>query len=154
MNFDAVIRRDENRKYVAYPDPKTKGPPWTIGEGHTGPEVHEGLVWDDAQIDFAKQLDMASATQACFDHFPWFATLPGAAPVGGTSPLNARQVVLASMMFQMGPTRTLGFHDTLAAFRDAHYAHAAQCMKDSAWGHQTPARVARLAQQAETGEWQ
>jgi GH24 family phage-related lysozyme (muramidase) len=52
--IDTLIRREEDRKTHAYPDPLTHGAPWTIGEGHTGPEVHEGLVWMDAQIDAAK----------------------------------------------------------------------------------------------------
>lgn len=48
----------EGREYKAYPDPGSKdGKPWTIGIGHTGPEVHEGLVWNDAQIDAAYAKD-------------------------------------------------------------------------------------------------
>ena len=35
----------EGREYKAYPDPGSKdGKPWTIGIGHTGAEVVEGLV--------------------------------------------------------------------------------------------------------------
>jgi lysozyme len=32
---------------------------WTIGVGHTGPEVHEGLVWTDEQVrqTLAKDLE-------------------------------------------------------------------------------------------------
>ncbi len=32
---------------------------WTIGVGHTGPEVHEGLVWTDGQVRdaFAKDIE-------------------------------------------------------------------------------------------------
>lgn len=50
----------EGREYKAYPDPGSKdGKPWTIGIGHTGAEVVEGLVWNDAQIDaaFAKDCE-------------------------------------------------------------------------------------------------
>jgi len=32
---------------------------WTIGVGHTGPEVHEGLVWTDAEIESALRADIA-----------------------------------------------------------------------------------------------
>lgn len=50
----------EGREYKSYPDPGSKdGSPWTIGIGHTGPEVADGLVWDDAQIDAAFQNDSA-----------------------------------------------------------------------------------------------
>lgn len=38
----------EGRRKVAYKD--TKGI-WTIGVGHTGPEVKQGLVISDAEID-------------------------------------------------------------------------------------------------------
>lgn len=31
---------------------------WTIGKGHTGPEVVEGLVWTQAQVDWAFQSDL------------------------------------------------------------------------------------------------
>jgi lysozyme len=31
---------------------------WTIGVGHTGPEVHEGLHWTDAQVEAALRADL------------------------------------------------------------------------------------------------
>lgn len=55
----------EGREYKAYPDPGSKdGKPWTIGVGHTGSEVHEGLVWNDAQIDAAFENDSAKFESA------------------------------------------------------------------------------------------
>lgn len=49
----------EGREYKAYPDPLSKdGRPWTIGIGHTGPEVVPGLIWNDAQIDEAFKNDV------------------------------------------------------------------------------------------------
>lgn len=48
----------EGREYKAYPDPGSEdGKPWTIGVGHTGADVHVGLVWNDAQIDAAFEKD-------------------------------------------------------------------------------------------------
>ncbi len=42
----------EGKRNEAYLD--TAEPPvWTIGYGHTGPEVHEGLVWTDEQVEEA-----------------------------------------------------------------------------------------------------
>lgn len=50
----------EGREYKAYPDPlSADGRPITIGIGHTGPEVHLGLVWNDRQIDDAFAADIA-----------------------------------------------------------------------------------------------
>jgi len=38
--------------------------PWTIGVGHTGPEVHEGLEWTDAQVDAAYASDLGRRVAA------------------------------------------------------------------------------------------
>jgi lysozyme len=136
-----MLDRDEGKRYVAYPDPITHGEPYTIGKGHTGPEVHPGLVWDDNQIEFAFQLDMAEAIDDCNQFFqPWY---------GEMNP--ARQTVLESMCFQMGAHRVLEFHDTLRAMREGRYVDAAEGMRNSIWGHQTPLRVGLLAKQMETG---
>ncbi|GAA0335273.1 lysozyme [Sphingomonas oligophenolica] len=53
-----LIARFEGRRRQAYPDPATGGDPWTIGVGHTGPEVRKGLIWDDARIDAALDADL------------------------------------------------------------------------------------------------
>lgn len=50
-NGVALIKSFEQCCLTAYPDPKTKGPPWTIGWGHTGPDVYKGLVWSQAKAD-------------------------------------------------------------------------------------------------------
>jgi lysozyme len=51
-NGVAVAHYFEACKLVAYPDPGSRdGKPWTIGWGHTGPEVVKGLVWTQAQAD-------------------------------------------------------------------------------------------------------
>jgi lysozyme len=55
---------EEGKENVAYPDPGTGGDPWTIGVGHTGPEVHPDLVWSDAQIMAALARDVTSREDA------------------------------------------------------------------------------------------
>lgn len=56
----AVMHYFESCKLQAYPDPGSKdGKPWTIGWGHTGPEVVKGLVWTQAQADAAFLIDLA-----------------------------------------------------------------------------------------------
>lgn len=48
----AVMHYFESCKLQAYPDPGSRdGTPWTIGWGHTGPEVRKGVVWTQAQAD-------------------------------------------------------------------------------------------------------
>lgn len=56
----ALMHHYESCRLVAYPDPGSKdGRPWTIGWGHTGPEVKRGLVWTQAQADAAFVQDLA-----------------------------------------------------------------------------------------------
>jgi len=56
----AVAHYFESCKLEAYPDPgSTDGKPWTIGWGHTGPEVMRGLVWSQRQADDAFVTDIA-----------------------------------------------------------------------------------------------
>lgn len=141
--IDSLIRNEEGTEHVAYPDPLTKAEPWTIGRGHTGPEVHEGLVWDDAQIQAAQDADVAHATAECRARFPWFDDLN-----------EVRQAVLIAMAFQMGMPRLLGFVHFLGAMRDGRWNAAAGEMLDSAWAKQTPKRAARAARAVETGETQ
>jgi GH24 family phage-related lysozyme (muramidase) len=144
MNLiDTIIRIEEDRKHEAYVDPLTKAEPWTIGEGHTGPEVHEGLVWNDAQIDAAKALDIMHATNGCLAHFPWFSTLD---PV--------RYAVMQSLAFQLGIPRLLGFVHFLGAMRDQRWNAAAGELRDSALYKQAHARTERAARAIETGETQ
>lgn len=59
-NGIAFIHHFESCRLVAYPDPGSKdGRPWTIGWGHTGPEVKRGLVWTQAQADATFVQDLA-----------------------------------------------------------------------------------------------
>jgi lysozyme len=44
-----LVERDEGDRLTAYPDPATGGTPWTIGYGHTGPDVTPGLVITETQ---------------------------------------------------------------------------------------------------------
>lgn len=49
----------ESCSLKAYPDPGSKnGEPWTIGWGHTGPEVKPGLAWTQQQADDAFIADL------------------------------------------------------------------------------------------------
>ena len=61
----AVLKLREGSRNKAYKDVKGI---WTIGVGHTGPEVQEGLVWTDQQIlDVLKQ-DVKVAEQGVTDN--------------------------------------------------------------------------------------
>jgi len=51
----------ESLKLRAYPDPGTHGVPWTIGWGHTGLDVHPGMVVTEAAADVFLAEDLATA---------------------------------------------------------------------------------------------
>jgi len=55
QGLDLLIAR-EGKRNKAYLDSVGV---WTVGVGHTGPEVHEGLVWTDAEIEAALRADIA-----------------------------------------------------------------------------------------------
>lgn len=58
-NGITVAHYFESCNLNAYPDPGSKdGKPWTIGWGHTGPEVVKGLRWAQEKADavFAQDL--------------------------------------------------------------------------------------------------
>lgn len=57
-----LIKEFEGVRLKAYPDPATGGKPYTIGVGHTGPEVKLGLVWTMAQVDAALAADLVKFT--------------------------------------------------------------------------------------------
>lgn len=53
-----LIQSFEKCKLEAYPDPVTRGDPWTIGWGHTGDDVHEGKTITQAEADELFQADL------------------------------------------------------------------------------------------------
>lgn len=130
---------EEGRRNAAYLD--SLGIP-TIGVGHTGPEVHLGLVWSDALVDQTLDADIAEKTAQVSASLPWLDDLN-----------EPRQAVLLQMAFQLGTRGLLGFPNTLAAVHDGRWQDAADGMLASKWAQQTPNRVRRLAEQMLTGEW-
>lgn len=58
-----IIEREGNKTH-AYLDSVGV---WTIGVGHTGPEVHSGLVWTDAQVMDALRKDIERFEKAVND---------------------------------------------------------------------------------------
>lgn len=53
-----LVKSFEGCELNAYPDPATNADPWTIGSGHTGPEVKKGLRWTPKQADDALEADL------------------------------------------------------------------------------------------------
>lgn len=142
MNVRDMLIREEGWYRKAYPDPLTHGAPYTIGVGHTGPEVREDTIWDDDTISSVLDADIAISRAACEDHFPWFNQLN-----------EPRQAVLIGMAFQMGISGLLAFKQTLKFMENGDWAGAKYGMLSSLWARQTPKRAHRMADQMESGEW-
>jgi lysozyme len=136
----AQLEREEGREKEAYLD--TRGVP-TIGIGHTGPEVHLGLVWTDKQIDTAFTIDVDEAIQGVEARIPWAVKLD-----------DVRLGALLNMAFQLGARGLFGFPRMLAALKSGHWQEAHDQALDSDWAKQTPARAQRVADQLKTGVWQ
>lgn len=139
----SMLISEEGWRNKAYPDPLTGGAPWTIGVGHTGPEVYEGLYWGDDKISETLDADIAKATVECQARFaPWFQHLN-----------DARQATIVGMVYQMGMRRVLGFRQALTFMARNDFEQAAVEMLDSTWAKQTPKRARRMAEQMRSGEW-
>lgn len=164
----AEVRRDEGCRLVAYPDPLSprgkalalpaalrpsnwstlSGAPWTIGCGHTGPEVHEGLTWTQSQADAALAADVALHNALVARVMPWSAKLDA-----------VRLRVLQNMCFNMGwdNPRTpqleglSGFRNFLSHVQNGEWALAAVEMLKSRWAVQVGERASRLARMMQTG---
>lgn len=130
---------DEGLRLEAYPD---TGGVWTIGVGHTGPQVKRGLCWTREQCEQALDADIAAVERALDARLSWWRTLS-----------DPRQDVLANMGFNLGVEGLCAWRRTLAAVRAADYALAASHMLASEpWRSQVGARAERLAAQMRTGE--
>lgn len=133
----ADLRRDEGCVLHAYLD--TVGV-WTIGYGHTGKEVHKGLVWTQAQAEDALASDVARVVQSLDAAIPWWRKLNG-----------PRADVVANMGFNTGLTSLLSFHNTLGAVEEGRWEDAAAGMLRSVWASQVGHRATRLSEQMRTG---
>lgn len=148
MNFDlltTLLTKDEGVRLTVYDDATGQAiKPGSHVIGH--PTIGIGRALDThglTQREAAELLhnDMWAVSGEIYKRLPWVEQLD-----------EVRQVVLASMAFQMGVDGLLGFHDTLQAVQAKAYTRAAQEMLSSHWAQQTPARAKRLAEMMRTGE--
>lgn len=64
----ALLQGHEKCVLRAYRDQGKRGGVWTIGWGHTGPEVVEGLFWTQEQADEALLTDLGNAERAVISY--------------------------------------------------------------------------------------
>lgn len=134
------LRRDEALRLAAYPDPLTHAAPWTIGYGHTGREVHPGLVWTQAESEAALEADVAATEQGLTTALPWWRTLD-----------DVRQDGVVNQAFNMGVHRLLGFGTYLGLLKARDFAAAADDEIHTLWARQVGARATRIAAEIRTG---
>lgn len=141
--LEAELRRDEGVRYVPYQDNSPQRN-WTVGCGHNLAASPLPAGWTypltDAQVDQLLGMDLADVFHQLDVHLLWWRKLD-----------EVRQRVVANMCFNLGITRLLGFHNTLAAMQRGSYAVAAAGMKASDWYGQVGARAQRLCTAMETG---
>lgn len=156
--LDDMLIRDEGWENKAYPDPLSPagqaraagkndlgldGAPWTIGVGHTGPEVHQGLEWSDQLVQAQFNIDIRHADLTLRQYLPWTSSLD---PI--------RRAALMNMCFNMGIKRLMGFKKMLAALDVSDWNTAAREGLDSKWAKQVGARAIRVTTQFRDGVWQ
>ena len=131
------IQREESCRLLAYQD--TQGV-FTIGWGHTGPEVHAGLVWGQDMADQTLDLDIEKVVSQLDEMLPWWRTLD-----------DVRANVLAQMAYQLGIGGLLEFKQMLAHVKAGEWDLAKAAGLDSLWAKQTPDRAKREMDQLESG---
>ena len=72
-----MIEDWEGLRLDAYPDPATGGDPWTIGYGHTGPDVTPGLTITKDQADLFMAGDLHRFEAGVGDEIMGAATTQG-----------------------------------------------------------------------------
>lgn len=136
----ADLKRDEGLRLQAYPDPLSGGDPWTIGYGHTGPDVRRGTVWTREKAEQALVEDAERHARELERRAPWIA---------GLDPVRRR--VMHNMAFNLGVEGLLKFKNTLAFVQAGEWERAANGMLASLWAKQVKGRATRLADQMRTG---
>jgi GH24 family phage-related lysozyme (muramidase) len=138
MNGQDYTKSNEGFSLKAYPDPITHADPWTIAWGYTGPEVHEGLIWDMAQCQaaFLRKYDAAQ-----------FAAKELAPRLSG-----ARSDVITDLAYNMGEHRLSAFVQFLHYCDKGLWADAAHDLRfNTAYGYEVPNRAHRNGQCLITG---
>lgn len=143
--YTALFEAPDGKPILAvYPDPLTGAEPYTVGLGHTGPDVKKGDVWTQERCMAAFYSDYAIA-QACAH------SVIGASCWTALS--DPRRAVLTDMAFNIGQSRLAGFKQMLAAIRAGQWQRARDELLDSAYAKQTKTRAVRNADVILKGEF-
>lgn len=137
----ALLQSFEGLRLKAYPDPISHGAPWTIGYGHTGPDVYEGQVISTDQAMLLLNQDIQKA-------------LAGASTLQGWSTWSpARQDAVTSMVFNMGLHGVEQFDTFLGYMAVGKYTAAAIDLAGTKWFKQVGDRARRTQHMIATGSY-
>lgn len=135
----ARLRLDEGLRLVAYRD---TGGVCTIGYGHTGPEVTDGLTINSAQAEAYLAKDVAR-TEAGLSRLAWFSQLD---PV--------RRDILTNIAFNVGVSELLHWPKTLGHFAAHNWPAAANdLLNEGKWDDDVGDRAIRLSNVTAAGTW-
>ncbi len=128
-----ILNRDEGLRLKPYLDTSGK---WTIGVGRNLSDIGISAV----EADFLLTNDIQKVQAQLNAALPWWVGLS-----------NNRQMVIASMAFNLGISGLLGFRNMLAAVKAENFHQAAHEMETSKWASQVGDRATRLAKMMEFG---
>ncbi len=131
--FRKLVEADEGNRLKPYPDTKGK---ISIGIGRN--LTDNGLR--PVEVDFLFSNDVSGLKAELNTAIPWWMGLS-----------EIRQQVIASMAFNMGVPRLLGFRKMLTALRAGNFAEAAAEILDSDAARELPSRYHRLSVMMEKG---
>ena len=131
-SLEEILIRDEALRLKPYRDSVGK---LTIGVGRNLDDV--GISEDEAR--YLLRNDIAKVREQA-ERFHWFPELN-----------EARQIVVLSMIFNLGFDGFQGFRNTIKFIEAGDYHNAAENMLKSKWAEQVGARAGRLANAMRTG---
>lgn len=139
QNLVEILKVNEGLRLTPY---RCTAGKLTIGYGHTGPSVVEGIKWTKEQAEHVLLNDARNIAADLDWHLPWWRRLS-----------DTRQEALADMAFNLGMKRLQGFQKMLNALRRGQWQEAAvQCL-DSRYARQVGNRAKRNAFVFEHGRW-
>ena len=68
--FEGYAKKLPDGSCIAYPDPATRGAPWTIGYGSTGSLIKQGCIWTHRQAEEALEAHLRAFLRLLINHSP------------------------------------------------------------------------------------
>ena len=137
-DFKSDIRQAEGKRSAVYDD--ATGLPLSVGMTLRGnPTIGYGRALNkrplaDNEIEFLLDNDASETLEWCADNLNFWGELS-----------TIRQRAVANMVYQIGTTGFLKFHDTIAAITNQDWITAHDHILQTAYAAQTPSRAERVA---------